>query len=197
MSIGIASHTPSPPSVVSPSPRHRPMTGDIARTSDQQSKDSATSTNDRGVAFNQRIRGAGHDLLDASTLTALTDTASSGSSSSAPNPPADSHASPAPTTRPTSESGKRVAIDFVHVELPNGAKFDLSHTPSDGESSDDALKSLLSAAEELSKLLSGLGAAALHQDGNASSGDAAASAYAKQLSAYAESLAQAGTVVSA
>ncbi|WP_375310895.1 hypothetical protein WHZ77_27845 [Bradyrhizobium sp. A5] len=195
MSIGIASHTPSPLSVVGPSPR--PMAGDIARTSDQQSKDGATATNDRGVAFNQRIRGAGHDLLDASTLTALTDTASSDSSSSAPTPPADSHASPAPTTGTTSESGKRVAIDFIHVELPNGAKFDLSHTPSDGESSDDALKSLLSAAEELSKLLSGLGAAATHQDGNAPSGDAAASAYAKQLSAYAESLAQAGTVVSA
>jgi hypothetical protein len=102
------------------------------------------------------------------------------------------------TANDTSTPGKRVAIDFIHVELPNGVKFELRHTPGDGETGDQALQSLLKAAEELSRELAGI-VAPIAKDADAETrrGDAATTAYAKQLSAYTARYEREGPVVTA
>lgn len=136
--------------------------------------------------------------LDAQTLRALTGLAPSADAArSQQQPPVDTGTSGS-TADGTSVSGKRVAIDFIHVELPNGAKFDLRHVPGDGETPDEALQSLLKAAEELIKELGGMaGALAADKHAGTQDDDAAKTAYAKQLSAGAARSAGEGTNVTA
>lgn len=94
----------------------------------------------------------------------------------------------------TDPSRKVVAVDFVHVELPNGVKFDLRHLPGAGETSEQALQSLLKAVEELSKELGGIAIpAATDKDATAHSEDGSSSAYGKQSSAYSSRLPREGT----
>lgn len=145
-------------------------------------------------------RGSGGTIqrLDAQTLGALTGLAPSADAPpSLQQPPVDTGTSDSGTDG-TGVSGKRVAIDFIHVELPNGAKFDLRHVPGDGENSDEALQSLLKAAEELIKELGGMaGAPAADKPAGTQDDDAAKTAYAKQLSACAARSAGEGTNVTA
>lgn len=99
----------------------------------------------------------------------------------------------------TGTAGKSVAIDFIHVELPNGVKFELRHTPGDGETGDQALQSLLKAVEELSRELAGIVAPIAKDAADAETrrSDTASTAYAKQLSAYTTRYEREGPVVTA
>jgi hypothetical protein len=145
-------------------------------------------------------RGSGGTIqrLDAQTLGALTGLAPSADAApSQQQPPVDTGTNGS-TADGTGVSGKRVAIDLIHVELPNGAKFDLRHVPGDGEDSDEALQSLLKAAEELIKELGGIaGALAPDKHAGTQDDDAANTAYARQLSAGAARSAAEGTNVTA
>jgi hypothetical protein len=207
MSVSIGSAAPQITAFFDRSNRSsRGGTGDfgpIARGDDSVGTGaSAGSTTDKSSEIRQR--GIGHgggatiQRLDPQTLHALTEVAPQ--ADAAPSPQQQSPTDTGTTAGSASDTdapGKRVAIDFIHIELPNGVKFELRHTPGAGETGDQALQSLVKAAEELSKELGGIAAPAKHEDAKTHSDNGPMSAYAKQLSAYATRLADEGTMVTA
>lgn len=191
MSVSIGSFAPQPSSLAGRSNRTREDAGAKGLIPDQSRDPDTASSADADAVSSVHQPRAGVSRLSESTLTALAD-----ASSSAQQPSASTGSGSA-TSGSASEGGKRVPIDFIHVELPNGAKFELRHVPGDGESSSDALNNLLKAAEELSKLLGGNLSMPTSKDEKTQSGDAATSAYAKQLSTYTKSLTSEVTTVTA
>lgn len=133
--------------------------------------------------------------LDAQTCRALRDLTNPGTpSTTAPDGSGDAQTSNTTqsgnATGTTNGQGKRVGIDMIHVELPNGVIFEVEHVPSEGEDIDAAMQSLVKTAEELSKALSSYpGTGTAGKDTGTDDDQSVASSYARQLSAYRTQLA--------
>ncbi|MGJ5084407.1 hypothetical protein ACQR06_02635 [Bradyrhizobium sp. HKCCYLRH1065] len=122
------------------------------------------------------------ERLDPQTLGALTGLLTSSDVTPSPEPPTGPAASDALTRHGSDAPPSRVPIDSVHVELPNGVKFDFHYSPTAGTDPNDALSYLMKAVEMLSKALEGMTIPSA--SGGASdtqNGDTAASTYLKQL----------------